>query len=224
MKKIKILGILVLSMCLLTMSVFPVYAKEYKTLYFEEYNGKMVWNNVRGSDGNWFMSFINMVPGGKYTDQLQIKNGSKKTYKLYMQVIPVQQDQKKKELLELISMKVLLDSGELYMGTASGKIYDDGNLQDVVYIGTYEPDQKGEIIVELQLDKNMGLEYSDLLTEIDWKFMVTEVSQPDNVKPIQPPKTGDNSTIELYMGIWIVSMAAIIVIGKRKIFSGKRYS
>lgn len=138
MKKIiKHIGMFALALCLLTAYILPVYAKDVKKLYFEEQNGKMVWNNIRGDEGNWFMSFTNMVPGGQYEDQLNIENGSKKTYALYMQVIPLQQDEKKDELLELISMKVTLGNKTLYEGTASGKEYNNGNLQNVIYLGTY---------------------------------------------------------------------------------------
>ena len=159
MKKIiKHIGMFALALCLLTAYMLPVYAKDAKKLYFEQQNGKMVWNNVRGDDGNWFMSFTNMVPGGQYEDQLNIENGSKKTYALYMQVIPLQQDEKKAELLELISMKVTLGNKTLYEGTASGKEYNNGNLQNVIYLGTYKSGEKAQIHVDLKLDKNVGLE------------------------------------------------------------------
>ena len=211
-KKIKHIGMVVLTLCLLTAYILPVYAKEVKTLYFEEKNGKMTWNNVRGDDGNWFMSFTNMVPGGKYEDQLNIENGSKKTYALYMQVIPLQQDQKRDELLELISMKVSLGNKLLYEGTASGKEYSSENLQNVIYLGTYKAGEKDNIQVNLELDKNVGLEYCDLLTKIDWKFMVTEINQPDNPKEINAPKTGDESNISIYIVLMGCAAIGIIMI------------
>ena len=213
MKKIiKHIGMFALTLCLLTAYILPVYAKDAKTLYFEEKNGKMTWNDVRGDDGNWFMSFTNMVPGGKYKDQLNIENGSKKTYALYMQVIPVQQDQKKDELLELISMKVSLGNKVLYEGNANGKEYGNGNLQNVIYLGTYKSGEKDKIQVNLELDKNVGLEYCDLLTKNDWKFMVTEINHPDNPKEINSPKTGDETNISMYIALMGCAIAGIIII------------
>lgn len=213
MKKIiKHIGMFALTLCLLTAYILPVYAKDAKTLYFEEKNGKMTWNNVRGDDGNWFMSFTNMVPGGKYEDHLNIENGSKKTYALYMQVIPLQQDQKRDELLELISMKVSLGNKVLYEGTASGKEYGNGNLQNVIYLGTYKSGEKDKIQVNLELDKNVGLEYCDLLTKNDWKFMVTEINHPDNPEEINPPKTGDETNISIYIALMGCAVAGIIII------------
>lgn len=214
---VKRIGICLHVLLLFIMSALPVFAAENgKTLYFEEQNGKMVWNPVRGDDGNWFMSFTNMVPGGEYEDSLTIQNGSGKTYKLYLQAIPIQQSEKKDELLELIHMKVSLDEETLYQGSASGKAYEDGNLQEVMYLGTYEPKERSTIKVDLMLDKEVGLEYCELLTKIDWKFMVTEVSQPDNGEPIQPPKTGDDTPVVLYTVIMGSSFLLLVLTAARK--------
>lgn len=221
-KIIRHMGIFTLALCLLTAYILPVYAKAAKKLYFEETNGKMTWNNVRGDVGNWFMSFTNMVPGGTYEDQLNIENGSKKTYALYMQVVPLEQSEKKNDLLELISMKVTLDGKTLYEGSASGKKYKNGNLQDVIYIGTYKPGEKGQIQVDLTLNKDTGLEYCDLLTKNDWKFMVTEETDsetPDNPKTpktINPPKTGDSSNIAVYIAIMASAISVIAVTENRR--------
>ncbi|WP_205839039.1 LPXTG cell wall anchor domain-containing protein [Bilifractor porci] len=223
MKKIiKTLCMFSLAICLLALYVSPTYADGVKKLYFEQQDGKMVWNNVRGDDGNWFMSFTNMVPGGQYSDQLDIENGSRKIYALYMQVLPVPQDEKKDELLELISMKVTFGAKTLYQGTASGKEYDSGNLRNVIYLGTYQPGKADRIQVELGLDKNVGLEYSDLLTKNDWKFMVTEVQNPKkpNAKPnppqtLQPPKTGDTSNPGLFIAI-LACAGFLVMLGASK--------
>lgn len=228
---IRNLVIFLLSVYFLILCGSPVYANGTKKLYFEQQNGKMVWNNVRGDDGNWFMSFTNMVPGGQYNDQLVIENGSKKTYALYMQVLPIQQNQKKDELLELISMKVHIGSKLIYEGTASGKAYNNGNLRNVIYLGTYQPGGTDKILVDLELNKNIGIEYCDLLTKIDWKFMVTEIQNPkkaDNPKnpgkdtganppqTIQPPKTGDTSNISMYIAAMACASGLIMILTRCK--------
>lgn len=214
-----------LIMCLLALCISPVCADEVKKLYFEQKNGKMVWNNIRGDDGNWFMSFTNMIPGGQYADRLDIENGSDKTYALYMQVLPIQQDQKRDELLELISMKVKLSSKVLYDGTASGKEYDHGNLRNAIYLGTYKPGGTDQISVELELNKNVRIEYCDLLTKNDWKFMVTEIQNPKNPgsggsqnppQTIHPPKTGDTSESVRYMMILLVALAVVLLLAERR--------
>ncbi len=214
-KIVKSIGMWMLTLCLLATCVLPVQADTAKKLYFESRNGKMVWNNVRGDDGNWFMSFTNMVPGGQYEDQLLIENGSRKKYALYMQVIPIEQSESADELLELISMKVSLGNKVLYEGTASGKDYNNGDLQNVMYLGTYGPGDSDSIHVELMLDKSIGIEYCDLLAKNDWKFMVTEIKNPDTPgepETLEPPETGDEESQDAYLLIFLGAAAMLVLI------------
>lgn len=199
---------------------------ENKKLYFEEKNGTMTWNPVRGSDGNWFMDINDMLPGENYKNMLQIENGSKKTYKLYLQAIALEQDEEKDKLLELISMKVMVGSKVLYEGTAGGTEYDNGNLQNVIYVGTYEPSASSELEVQLGLSKDVGIEYNNMLTKTDWKFMVTEVqenqkqenNEHDNnvyenkIQIIQSPKTGDTSNLVLYLILMVGAFSGVLVV------------
>lgn len=196
-----------------------------KKLYFKEKNGKMTWNPVRGNNGNWFMSFTNMVPGEEYQDGLEIKNESQKTYQLYMQVITNTQDTKRDQLLEMISVKVSQDAKMLYKGTASGKEYEDGNLQNVIYLGTYEPGDCSKIIVDLSLRDDVGLEYNEILTKNDWKFMVTEKGNTGKeVQELQRPKTGDWTNLSFYLCMTAGSGIAIILLLLKKRKERKRES
>lgn len=194
---------------------------ESKKLYFQKENGRMTWNPVQGSDGNWFMNFVNMVPGEAYEDCLQIENGSEKTYKLYMQVVSKQQNMQRDHLLELISMNVLQDSKMIYEGNASGKEYEDGSIQDVVYLGTYKAGEKSEISVHLKLDENVKIDDSDILTQNDWKFMVMEVDTTEkSLQVIQPPKTGDLSKYPLYIIVAVISLVVLVlnIVSKKRFF------
>lgn len=189
-------------------------AKEPKTLKFDEANGTMTYVPYRNSDGtaeegNWFMSFTNMVPGGVYLDRLSIENDSSKSWKLYMKAVPREQGAIEDELLEKIAMKVwytdAADGQEslLYDGNATGSTLLTGGNADgadgerAVYLGGYEAGQKGGIRVELTLDRDLKLEedpsltagegesslvnkYAGALTKIDWEFMVTEVQTGGN--------------------------------------------
>ena len=184
-------------------------------LYFEEHNGLMEFTPVRGGDEYWFMSRLGMLPGGSYDHTLEIENRSAEPYDLYMQAIPRWQNAKLNELLEYISMKVFHGTDLIYDGTALGKSYPGSliNLQDIIYLGEYTPGHADKIQVALVLDKNTPLEYSDMLTMIDWKFMV-EWQPPDSVPdPDRPgfvPKTGDINFYR-YLVIMLISAACLIV-------------
>ena len=214
MKKGKI-GASLLLFILLLSTVIPVYADaKVNKLYFEQQNGTMVWNADKGSNGNWFMSFTNMVPGESYQDSLVIENGSSKTYELYFQIVPLEQAELKDELLEKIQMTIMQDGKQIYKGNATGEP-GTKDLQNIVPLGTYTPAKESTLVVELTLDGDIGLEYCDLLTQIDWKFMVKEKvdSKKDtSVTEIKPPKTGDTTNTGLWIFVVIGSMTVMGVV------------
>lgn len=208
-----------------------------KALYFEEINGNMQFTPIKSDGQNRFMSISNMIPGEQYADALSIENRSKEDYELYMQVVPrANQSQMMEELLELIQMKVYLEDKIIYDGTASGIEYQNANnnLQRAVLLGKYASGKQNQIRVELKLSENASMEYCELLTKIDWKFMANKVESPDQPKkstpkqtktptPEQPktptpaqvaktnqissPKTGDDSVFANYM----ISMTIAII-------------
>lgn len=195
-----------------------------KIMYFNEEKGTMTYSPVRNGDENWFMSFLNMVPGGTYSDDMVVENRSRNKYELYMQAIPLTQEKLKDELLELIYMKVYYDDELIYDGTALGKEYKDGykNLQDVIFLGEYMPKDASKLHVELVVDPNIPAEYYDLLTQIDWKFTSIEteknVGDADYTKPpgdpgnddVDRPKTGDTNRLTWYVGLMATAMTLLL--------------
>jgi hypothetical protein len=185
-------------------------------LFFEEVDGYMRYTPVITGD-SWFKSHLNMIPGGDYEDTLLIENLSKKSYKLYMQVIPIEQAPLPDALLELIHMQVYQDATMIYDGTALGKDYPSklGNLHNVVYLGDYLPAKTDNLKVDLLLDKDTPMEYAGILSNIDWKFMVEDMPEEEPKKPpVNPPvllgapKTGDQTLFSHYL---LVASAALAV-------------
>ena len=197
-----------------------------KTLYFEEVNGTLTFTPHKSvGDDQWFMSFLNMLPGVSYTDSINIENRTNKAQNLYMQVIPIaDQADHLDELLELIHMKVYHGTELIYDGTALGKDYTDSrnNLHEVISLGEYKAKTTNNIKVELELDKDVGMERAEHLTEIDWKFMAVEVTDPTvTPKPTgiasqpttpnyMPPKTGDINQLARYL---IMMSSAMVGLG-----------
>jgi len=165
-----------------------------KTLQFEEVNGIMTYTPYLTSEdqieqGNWFMKFVNMAPGCTYKDKLNIENLSYRTYSLYMKISPREDlDEIQNELLKKIAMKVSYRGKVIYDGDVTGYHYassGDIDMQGLVPLGIYYHNRKEEICVELTLDKDLGLnddgtyKYADVLTKVDWEFMVQEVYPGD---------------------------------------------
>lgn len=186
-----------------------------KVLSFEKKNGKMVWSSRDESGENWFMSFTDMVPGEGYTDKLKIENQSDKSYDLYMQFIPLEQSDIQDDLLEKIHMDVFFAGSMIYSGTAAGKAYGDGNadLRNVIKLCRCDPSYASDITVSLSLDKDIDIEYSDILTKIDCKFMVKENKKaPEEIIP----KTGDSIQVMVLVILICVSFAAVFALIRKK--------
>ena len=211
-----------------------------KTLHFEEVNGTLTFTPHKSvGDDQWFMSFLNMLPGVAHTDSINIENRTNKGQNLYMQVVPIaDQADHLDELLELIHMKVYHGDDLIYDGTALGKDYTNSvqSLHDVIALGEYAAKATNNIRVELELDKDVSHERAEHLAEIDWKFMAVEVPVPttptvtpdpvvtpaSTVTPAptgiasqptttnyMPPKTGDTNTVTRYIIMMSVAMVGL---------------
>ena len=186
-----------------------------KKLYLEEKNGVLTYTPSKPEE-NWFMSHLNMMPGEVYEDTLVIENQTDKSCKVYLQVVPKEkQDKLPRDLLERIAMKVYNGDKLIYDGTALGKDYKGSinDLQEVVLLGEYGGKKSGKLRVELTLDKDTPMTYADQLTQIDWKFIVEDIT--DGTKG-SDPKTGDNMNLLLYSAAVLVSGAGLLLLFLQK--------
>ena len=186
-----------------------------KKLYFEEAGGYMRYTPVMDGE-SWFMSHLNMMPGDTYKDTMQIENRSAKSYDLYMQVVPRDQQPLPQELLELIHMKVWQGSNLIYDGTALGKSYPGSvnDLHNVIALGKYLPGKEDSLRVELTLDKDTPIRYAGVLSLIDWKFMVEDIPEEPPLTFV-PPQTNDGSDLTLWLalaGASLLGLAAVVFI------------
>lgn len=131
-------------------------------------------------EGNWFMSFTDMVPGGVYKDSLIVENNAGSNVRIWMRVLSREQDAIKDELLEKISMKVTFQGNVIYEGKATGSGYGEGtNLQELIPLCYLSPGASERIYVELVLEPSITCDpvtgkciYADELSKIDWQFMI----------------------------------------------------
>lgn len=191
-----------------------------KKLYLDEKDGTLSYTPSAPGD-NWFMSHLNMMPGETYEDTLVIENQTGRRCKVYMQVVPDSvREGIPRELLEKISMEVYNGNTLVYKGTALGKDYDGSvqDLQKVVLLGDYVAKATGNLRVALTLDKDTPLKYADQLAQIDWKFIVEEVSSRGGGSSEKPPQTGDSMNMPLYGAAALVSGIGVCILlcGQKK--------
>lgn len=162
------------------------------TITYDSSSGELSYIPYRtetgSEEGNWFMSFTDMLPGGIYIDGMTVENTSSIAMNLYMKVVSrddntVIQD----ELLEQIDMTVTYDGEVIYEGKATGVSYSGTNLQNLILLASLDPDSSGRIEVTLELDPDMECDpltgkciYSDQLSKIDWYFYISGYTSDGN--------------------------------------------
>lgn len=202
--------------CTILCGVANVNSDEIKVLTLREGDGGFEYS----LDENKFMDFEDMIPGGTYHDNFGVINECKdKEFDVYFQIIPVEQSSIADELLEHISMKITYGDEVLYTGRATGKSYSVGekNLQNQILLGTYKPREGKNLDVIIRLDDEIDKELTGITSRIDWEFTIVYDDIP---KPVNPPKTGDNTDMIGYLVMGAASISVILLmvllINKRK--------
>lgn len=206
------------SFILLFAFTIPVFAADNK-LYLTENNNKIYYNENL-FDSRKFMYHINMIPGGKYLDELLIENAAGFPMKLYLKIKEKEQSEAAEELLDNIYMKIYLNDNKIYDGKVKGLDYkSEGiNLQDSVLLKEISNNEQIKINVELTLSPEYSnADYNDY-SYLDWVFIAEFDTQIIEVVPA--PITGrDYNYVPIIIasiGLCTVTFIFVILIKKRR--------
>lgn len=207
---------------LMLLMIQPVLAVDNK-LYLTEKDNKIYYDKDLFKKED-FMHHLDMVPGGKYQDDLVIENGTKIPLKLYLQVKEEEQSVDAEELLDSIYMKVTLNNNVIYDGKVKGLDYNANgiNLQDSIFLKEFSVDESAKIHVDLYLDSAYSnKEFTDY-SYLDWVFIAQfdKTDKPEVVEVVPAPITGINKNyipvIIISTGLCIVGCIIIVLAKKKK--------
>lgn len=203
---------------LMLLMIKPVMAIDNK-LFLTEKDNKIYYDEELFKKED-FMHHLDMVPGGKYQDDLVIENGAKIPLKIYLQVKEDEQSSDAEELLDSIFMKVTLNDNVIYDGKVKGLDYNSNgvNLQDSVYLKDFAVGESAKIHVDLYLDSAYANKEFNDYTYLNWLFIAQFDTSITEVVPA--PITGINQNyipiIIISTGLCIVGCIIIVLAKKKK--------
>lgn len=156
------------------------------------------YNNAREflfnpQGGDLFQNFKGVMPGDTKTQEIVVKN-TKAEYPITVSLRAEIADEYK-EFLSYIDLSVYYsetkDSEKILL--QSGSAADEGRLSADVKLGTYMPNESGNITVSIYVHPEMDNQFKNCVGKIKWIFTVEEGEKI--TKPTTEPKTNEEGVI-----------------------------
>lgn len=205
----KILTLLITLVIMLS-SVVPVYAADGKVNYIGKAKEFVFEPGSKYSLTDLFPEFKEVMPGDKLTQEITVKNdaSNKVKVKIYIRSLGAHENSEKFLSKLDLTVKKSDNNESAYMFDAAAN--KTAQLTDWVCLGTLYSGGEVNLDVTLDVPKELDNKYQNEIGYLEWQFMIEEF--PIEVSDPQPPKTGDDSNVELWTVFMCASLSMLFIL------------
>lgn len=203
--------IVFLCVCALLLScVMPVMAADGNVTYSGD-AGKFIFApGSEYSPTDLFPNFKDVMPGDSITQPITVKNdaSNKVKVKIYMRCLGAHEDSV--EFLSQLRLRVEKSEDNTMADMFDAAASETAQMTDWVCLGTLYSGGKVNLNVILDVPVELGNDYRQQIGYLDWEFMIEEYE----IEPTdpEPPQTGDDAQIFLWIGLMLMSLCALIIL------------
>lgn len=197
--------------------VFPASAADGNVTYSGDAGQFIFAPGSEYSPTDLFPNFKDVMPGDSLTQPITVKNdaSNKVKVKIYMRSLGAHEDSQ--EFLSQLHLRVEKSENNTMAYMFDAAASETAQLTDWVLLGTLY--SGGEVNLNVILDVPVELDnmFQQKIGYLDWEFMIEEY--PIEPTDPQPPYTGDDFQIWIWVGLMAVSLTAIVILillGKRR--------
>lgn len=194
-----------LTLVILLSCTVPVFALDGQVIYAENAEKFFFLPGSEYAPTDLFPEFKDVMPGDTIEQRILVKNDISNDckVKVYMRALGAREDSV--EFLSQLHLSVTKGTDTIMFDTPADRT---AQLTDWVYLGTLYSGGECELIVTLDVPVTLDNRFKNLIGYLDWEFAVEEL--PVEPSDPEPPKTGDESMVLLWVALMAVSLVLLV--------------
>lgn len=191
-------------------SALPVYAADGKVTYSGNAGSFIFEPGSDHSMTDLFPNFKDVMPGDTLTQKITVKNNADKKVKVKIYIRSLGAHEDSKAFLSQLGLKVAKSGDNQMAYMFDAKANEPAQLTDWVCLGTLYSGGEVNLDVILTVPVELDNAFQNQIGYLNWEFRVEEL--PVEPSDPEPPKTGDNAKVGLWIGGMVVSAVMIIIL------------